>query len=251
MPPQTIDEVLFELDQIILHARRDQSRLGYFATLYRNVTIKVKEGIAAGLFEDGARMERFNVAFANRYLSALASFRAGQPTSRCWIVAFESAATWRPIILQQLLVGMNAHINFDLGIAAQAVAPGPELTSLEHDFNVINGILSGMVAKVRSDVAEVSPWISFLGRIDPSGQDTLIRFSMDKARASAWLVANIVNSTPVDQLPRKLSILDDGVAKLGSMIANPREWLLGLGLYVIRMRESNDVPHVIDVLSQT
>lgn len=152
MPPQTIDEVLFELDQIILRARQDQSRLGYFATLYRNVTIKVKKGIAAGLFEDGARMERFDVAFANRYLSAFDSFRAGQPTSTCWIVAFESAAKWRPIILQQLLVGMNAHINFDLGIAAQAIAPGPELPSLEHDFNVINGILSGMVAKVRSDV---------------------------------------------------------------------------------------------------
>lgn len=251
MPPQTIDEILVELDQIILRARQDRSRLGYFATLYRNVTIKVKEGIAAGLFEDGARMERFDVAFANRYLSAFDSFRAGQPTSKCWAVAFESAAKWRPIILQQLLVGMNAHINFDLGIAAQAVAPGPELPSLEHDFNVINEILSGMVAKVRSDVAEVSPWINFLGQIDSSGQATLIRFSLDKARASAWLVANIVNSTPPDQLPRKLSILDDGVAKLGSLIANPREWLLGLGLYVIRVRESNDVPHVIDVLSQT
>jgi hypothetical protein len=250
MPPQTIDQVLVELDQIILRARQDRSRLGYFATLYRNVTIKVKEGIAAGLFEDGARMERFDVAFANRYLSAFDSFRAGQPTSTCWIVAFESAAKWRPIILQQLLVGMNAHINFDLGIAAQAVAPGPDLPSLEHDFNVINGILSGMVAKVRADVAEVSPWISFLGQIDSSGQATLIRFSLDKARASAWLVANIVNSTPPDQLPRKLSILDDGVAKLSSLIANPREWLLGLGLYVIRMRESNDVPHVIDVLSE-
>lgn len=251
MPPQTIDEVLVELDQIILRARQDRSRLGYFATLYRNVTIKVKEGIAAGLFENGARMEQFDVTFANRYLSAFESFRAGQPTSTCWKVAFDSAQKWRPIILQQLLVGMNAHINFDLGIAAQAVAPGSELPTLEHDFNVINGLLGGMIAKVRSDVAEVSPWIQFLGTIDPSGQESLIRFSMDKARASAWLVANIVNSTPPDQLPRKLSILDDGVAKLGAMIANPREWLLGLGLYVIRMRESNDVPHVIDVLSQT
>jgi hypothetical protein len=250
MPPQTIDEILVELDQVILRARQDQSRLGYFATLYRNVTIKVKEGIAAGLFEDGARMERFDVAFANRYLSALESFRAGHATSKCWVVAFESAAKWRPIILQQLLVGMNAHINFDLGIAAQAVAPGPELPSLKHDFNVINGILGGLVAKVQSDIAEVSPWIRFLGRIDPTGQSALIKFSLDKARDSAWLVANIVNSTPPDQLPRKLSILDDGVANLGSLITNPREWLLSLGLYVIRMRESNDVPHVIDVLSQ-
>ena len=61
-----------------------------------------------------------------------------------------------------------------------------------------------------------------------------------KARASAWLVANIVNSTPPNQLARKLRILDDGVAILGSLIGNPKEWLLSLGLRVIRLRESND-----------
>ena len=49
MTPQTIDEVLTELDQIIHRARNEWDRLGFFATLYRNVTIKVKEGIAAGL----------------------------------------------------------------------------------------------------------------------------------------------------------------------------------------------------------
>lgn len=251
MTPQTIDEVLVELDRIILWARNERSRLGFFATLYRNVTIKVKEGIAAGMFEDGARMERLDVTFANRYLTALADFSLGQPVSRCWLGAFRLAPTWKPIILQHLLLGMNAHINFDLGIAAQTVAPGAELPSLEHDFNVINGILGGMIVKVRSNVEEVSPWIRFLGAIDPSSQDAMIKFSLDKARASAWLVANIVNSTPPNQLARKLGILDDGVAKLGSLIGTPKEWLLSLGLYAIRARESNDIPHVIDVLSQT
>jgi hypothetical protein len=52
---------------------------------------------------------------------------------------------------------MNAHINFDLGIAAQAVAPGNALPSLEHDFNQINNILGSMINKVRSDIGEVSP----------------------------------------------------------------------------------------------
>jgi hypothetical protein len=250
MPPQTIDEVLAELDQLILQCRNESSRLGFFATLYRNVTIKVKEGIAAGAFKDGARMEEFDVTFANRYLDALHSFRASQPTSKCWLVAFQLASGWRPIILQHLLVGMNAHINFDLGIAAQAVAPGSELASLEHDFNVINGILAGMIDKVQTDISEVSPWIRFLGRIDPSGQDALIRFSLDKARANAWLVANIVNSAPPEHLARKLSILDDGVTILGNLIANPKGFLFRLGLYGIRLRESSDVQHVIDVLSQ-
>jgi len=251
MPPQTINEVLTELDQIILQTRNEQSRLGFFATLYRNVTLKVKEGIAAGFFEDGARMEKLDVTFANRYLSAFHAFRSGQNASKCWVVAFQTANNWWPIILQQLLIGMNAHINFDLGVAAQAVAPGNALPSLEHDFNQINNILGSMINKVRSDIEEVSPWIKLLDRYASQSEDRLVNFSLGKARQSAWLVANMINSTPTNKLGRELEILDDGVAKLGSLIANPREWLISLGLRVIRMRESNDVPHIIDVLSQT
>jgi hypothetical protein len=249
--PQTIDDLLVELDQIIRQAREAHDRLGFFAVLYRNVTFKVKEGISTGLFEDGARMEKLDVTFANRYLTALESFKRGEPLSKCWSVCFQLAKVWRPVILQHLLIGMNAHINFDLGIAAQSVAPGAELDSLRNDFNVINGVLGGMIVKVRSNVEEVSPWIKFLDRIDPSGEDALIDFSLNKARASSWLVANTVNSTPPEHLLRKLKILDDGVAILGSLIANPRGWLFTAGLWVIRVRESNDIPQVIDVLSQT
>jgi len=50
---RTIDEVIVHLDDIIARSIREQSRLGYFAALYRKVTVKVKEGIAQGRFEDG------------------------------------------------------------------------------------------------------------------------------------------------------------------------------------------------------
>src|SRR5258707_1639 len=250
MTPQTIDEVIAELDQIILRARNQRDRLGFFATLYRNVTIRVKAGITAGLFENGPRMETLDVTFANGYLGALDAFRNGKPLRKCWLVSFQMAARWPPIILQHLLADMNAHIKFDLGIAAQAVGPGAELASLEHDFNQINAILGAMVAKVRTDVEEVSPWINFLDRLAPAAENQFINFSLDKARASAWLVANIVNSTPPEELARKLSILEDGVALLGSLIGSPKEWLVRLGLHVIRVRESNDIPRVIDVLGQ-
>ena len=250
MPPQTIDDVLTELDQIILRARNEQDRLGFFATLYRNVTIKVKQGIAAGLFEDGSRMEKLDVTFANRYLAALGSFRRQEPLSKCWLTSFRIAATWSPIILQHLLTGTNAHVNFDLGIASQAVAPGPALASLKNDFNKINDILGGMIIKVRSDIEEVSPWIKLLDRYASQTEDRFINFSLGKARESAWLVANMINSTPADRLARELNILDEGVATLGSLIGSPKEWLISLGLDVIRIRESNDVPHIIDVLSQ-
>src|SRR5258708_30520694 len=141
-------------------------------------------------------------------------------------MSLKAAATCPPIIRQHLLAGMNAHINCDLGIAGQAVAPGAELASLEPDFNQINAILGAMVAKVRTDVEEVSPWINFLDRLAPAAENQFINFSLDKARASAWLVANIVNSKPPEELERKLSILDDCVALLGSLIGSPKEWLV-------------------------
>jgi hypothetical protein len=60
----------------------------------------------------------------------------------------------------------------------------------------------------------------------------------------------MINSTPADQLARKLGILDDGVAILGNLIGSPKGNLVKLGLLLIRLRESSDVDHVIDVLSQ-
>ena len=54
MPAESIDQVLTQLNELILRARQERNRLGFFATLYRNVTLRVKEGIAAGQFEDGA-----------------------------------------------------------------------------------------------------------------------------------------------------------------------------------------------------
>jgi hypothetical protein len=55
---RTIDEVIQQLDEIIVRSIRERSRLGFFAALYHTVTLKVREGIAAGQFEDGPRMER-------------------------------------------------------------------------------------------------------------------------------------------------------------------------------------------------
>src|SRR6266571_4880006 len=93
---RTIDEVIAQLDDIIARSIQEQSRLGYFAALYRKATVKVKEGIAEGRFENGPRMERLDVTFANRYLEALDQFRRGQQPYLSWLTSFKAAATWRP-----------------------------------------------------------------------------------------------------------------------------------------------------------
>lgn len=66
----SIAEVISHLDTVIAWSKQHQSRIGYFATLYRKMTIAVQEGIGNYSFTDGTRMERLDVNFANRYLQA-------------------------------------------------------------------------------------------------------------------------------------------------------------------------------------
>ena len=70
IPATNIKEVVAELDIIIERCINENNKLGMFAALYRKVTLQVEKGIAVGRFDDGARMERLDVVFANRYLEA-------------------------------------------------------------------------------------------------------------------------------------------------------------------------------------
>jgi Family of unknown function (DUF5995) len=247
----TIEGVLARLDDIVGSGYQERSRAAYFAAVYRSVTRSVQAGIASGSFQDGPRMERFDVIFASRYFDAYNGFLAGRPVSRCWMLSFQAASRWPPLILQHLLLGMNAHINMDLGIAAAEVAPGRQLAGLEHDFNVINGILGAMVAKVRSEVERVSPWIRLLDRYGSPAEGVFINFALDKARANAWSVATRLAAMTPQQRIVELDVLDSWVTILGNTVLHPVGFLVNAGIGVVRARESNDIRRVLTVLSQT
>lgn len=191
MPPgvDSVQGVLDALDAVVDDALATGDRVGYFAAMYRQVTARVAEGIHTGFFDDAERMERLDVTFASRYLDALAAHRAGRRPTRSWDLAFEAATTSRPIILQHLLAGMNAHINLDLGIAAATTAPGPALPGLRRDFDRINEVLSLLVHRFESVVGDASPWIGLLERIGGRHDDEIVRFSIEMARTEAWRFA--------------------------------------------------------------
>ncbi|MBP6820538.1 MAG: hypothetical protein KA368_03295 [Acidobacteria bacterium] len=246
---KTIDEVIAQLTAIIEDAIRRPSRLGYFAALYRKVTIRVKEGIQQGRFQNGERMERLDVNFANRYLTAYEQHKQGLQPSESWQLSFESAEKWRPLILQDLLIGINAHINLDLGIAAQGTCPGDELPSLKQDFETINTILAELVQPVQNEIGDVSPWIRFLEKIDPSANDAIINFSMRVARNSAWNFALRLNSLDAEERSGAIQKRDHEIAELGRLVIYPPGVFFKIGLFGIRLRESNDIPQVIEILS--
>lgn len=245
---ETIDQVLLALDQIIEQARNEKSRMGYFAALYRRVTRSVKDGIDQGKFQNGPLLEKLDIVFANRYLTAYEQFRSGETPSLSWQLAFQSASKWYPLIVQQLLIGINAHINLDLGVAAAQVAPGDQLPSLKPDFDQINAVLASEVGAVEQEVAQVSPLIGWLEKFGLRTETAIINFSLKTARDAAWSAATKLAATPAEKLPAAIHDLDVRTELFGHLVISPPR-LIKLELLPIRIFESNNIRHVIDVLA--
>ena len=81
---KTIADVIQALDVIVQDSVRTQSRAGYFAALYKRMTMAVRDGIQKGQFEDGPRMEALVILFAQRYLTAFAAFKGSTECSSSW-----------------------------------------------------------------------------------------------------------------------------------------------------------------------
>ncbi|MEO7119545.1 MAG: DUF5995 family protein, partial [Ginsengibacter sp.] len=133
--PSSIDEVILRLENIIAYCETNNNCAGYFAMLYHKVTCKIRDCITSKDFEDGARMERLDVGFANRYLEAFYLWIADKPTSDSWKIAFDAVADKPELVIQHLLAGMNAHINLDLGVATANIMHGFLLDDIHDDFN--------------------------------------------------------------------------------------------------------------------
>lgn len=247
-PAENIEQVLLALDEIIAWARTANSRVGYFTSLYRRVTRSVKEGIDQGKFQNGPLLERLDVVFANRYLAAYEQFRSGQMPTLSWQLAFRSASARFPLIVQQLLIGVNAHINLDLGIAAATVAPGDQLPGLKTDFDQINAVLAGEVGAVEKQIAQVSPLIGLLEKFGMRTETAIINFSLKTARDHAWSVATRLSTVPAENLPAAIHDVDVSTEWFGRLVISPPLWIK-LKLLPIRLFESNNIRRVIDVLS--
>src|SRR5215469_1847618 len=106
-----------------LRERRDPRR--FFHATYLRTTQAVRAELSAGVFDDLAWVERWDVAFARFYLDALQADLTGSPVPGPWAAAFAAAERAVPP-LQHVLLGMNAHINYDLPQALLAVISDAE-----------------------------------------------------------------------------------------------------------------------------
>ena len=247
MQAKTIDEVIKLLDDIIEEAKKESNPSGYFAALYRKVTIRVKEGILEKEFEDGERIEKLDVLFANRYLEAYHMFYHGQIPTNSWQIAFNKTNKYWPIVLQHLLWGMNAHINLDLGIAAAETASGASIKDLKYDFDKINELLAELVGEVEKELSQIWPTLKFLLTLSGKIDDFLINFSMRQARDGAWKFANKLFLAKEEEREQMILERDTRISKIASYV-NPPGLIPKIIFRLIRMGERGTIRKKIEIL---
>ncbi len=244
-PIETIDAAIAAMDGEVERCLECGDAGGYFTVVYRAVTQRVRDGIAAGEFADGEQMERFDVLFARRYLDALERWHAGSDdVPQAWRLAFETARDRRCLVSQHLLLGINAHINLDLGIAAAIAAPPGEVEALRDDFEKINDVLAELVDRMQASLATVSPWTRYVDIAGLRFDEALVTFSLRRARADAWDFATTLSTATPDRR-RLLEVQRDAeVAAFGERIARPGRplrWLVGAA----QRRERHDLHGVL------
>ena len=159
-----------------------------FLSTYQRTTQAVGVAVARGIFEDPGWVERWDVAFAELYLTALdTELSRGDRLARPWRLAFAASADLHP--LRHVLLGINAHINYDLPQALLAVISDEDFSDSvlierrRRDHERIDAVLSGRVSAEDNELAGRRTPIDRL--LTPLNRLASKRF-LSEARQKVW-----------------------------------------------------------------
>jgi hypothetical protein len=94
-------------------------------------------------------MANFTVVFADRYFKWLDASENGGSLPLAWSGTINYGNTGKSSVLEDLYLGMNAHINYDLG----QIVYETRSQNYKDDFDRINDVLSEQMGPITSDIA--------------------------------------------------------------------------------------------------
>jgi hypothetical protein len=218
--PETVDGLLARMETLLapLEARQDPVRL--FLATYRRTTLTVRDMVERQEFTDSEWVERWDVAFANLYLDAVEAWEAGRTPPGPWAAAF-GVTRQEPRLppLRHLLLGMNAHINYDLPQSLLAVITDDEfdddavVARRAADHALMDQVLVDRVKPEDEELAKVEEpgdrtWLDrALTPFNRAGTKRFLRESRGKVWRNAKLLSRARRQGP-DALAARLAELD-------------------------------------------
>ncbi|MBX7244514.1 MAG: hypothetical protein K1X53_03390 [Candidatus Sumerlaeaceae bacterium] len=169
--------------------RRNGDRRGVFAVAYLVTTRQIRADIHSGLFHDRKWADRGLVIFANLYRDALLNYQSGclDRVPPAWRASFDAAASNHVTVLEDLVLGVSAHINRDLPFALEQAGIQPDPTIRYRDFLAVNHSLEAIVDDIQDCVArDYAPGLRQIETLSGRLDETVVLAAIRHARNIAW-----------------------------------------------------------------
>ncbi|WP_211206524.1 DUF5995 family protein [Aequorivita sublithincola] len=149
-----------------------------FLNCYHLMSTNMVSAISNNEFHDTLWVNKLLRRFANYYFEGLICYDCGEPTSKVWDNAHKATKNSNLSELQFLILGVNAHINYDLVLALHDLLK-PEWNTLSEiqrkqryeDHRHVNHVIASTIDRVQDEILEpLNPtlvWVDLLlGRMD-------------------------------------------------------------------------------------
>lgn len=121
-PTTALDDVIARMDARLLELAGDADDRQRWHWMYGTFKKALRQGIVDGVFLDAAWAEDISCRMAELYFAADRAYEEDRPSCpEPWKYCFDRARSRRANVLQDMLLGMNAHINYDLPLATYAI----------------------------------------------------------------------------------------------------------------------------------
>ena len=192
-----VDDVVARMTALLEALGGDPAR--FFLGTYLRTTRAIGQAVDDGAFEDPEWMAAWDVEFAGRYLWALEAHRRDPATAPApWRLAFGARARLRPEA--HVLLGVNAHINFDLPQSLVAMIPPADfgdpiqLASRQRDHERVDDVLAARVDDEDLVLERAGGRRTAVDRLLSPANRAASRLFLREARNKVWANATILNA---------------------------------------------------------
>nr|WP_245302457.1 DUF5995 family protein [Symbiobacterium terraclitae] len=178
-----------------------------FLRVYHRMTLEVRDRLRRPFFLDPPWVERVAIRFGWYYFDSLERFERGSSPPPAWEYAFRIAQQKRAFLLQDILLGMNAHINNDLPLVVAEIlrAEGDEQAIFKtvrrrFDHDQINRVLHDLIPAVQDEIAaHYGRLVRPLGRLLGDLDQQLTTYGLKTWRDRVWRNARCLLAAETDR----------------------------------------------------
>ncbi len=189
-------------------------RRAAFLQCYALMTGNMLQAVGAGRFDDPLWVDRLLHLFADYYFDALAQYEtAPSAAPAVWRHAHGATLSRDLHVLQCLLLGINAHINYDLALALRDML-APEWAQLSEsqkltryqDHRTVNAIIAETIDTVQDQIIEkVDPRMDLIDRVMGRLDEKLLSGLISQWREDVWEDAqNLLRTVHAESERRKI-----------------------------------------------